>query len=300
MPRPLTGLWPPACTPFTADGAIDEKRFVAHARRLLADGAEGLAVLGTTSEANSLTMAERKRAVDLLIEAGIPADRLLPGTGGCALGDVVELSRYASDKGCAAVLVLPPFYFKNVNDDGIFNFFAELIGRLGSAAPRMLLYHIPPQAVIGFSLELIGRLRKEFPEVVVGLKDSSNNWDNTRSIIEAFPGFAVFPGSESNAVKAIRLGAAGCITASGNANAKNLARLLKIARTDEAEALQAEVNGVRSAIEKHGLMQATKAVLAARYKDDNWLRLRVPLLPITPEVRKSLLADPSIVKLLAE
>lgn len=298
MPRPLTGLWPPVSTPFAADGSIDEKRLVAHSKRLLADGADGLAILGTTSEANSQSVEERLRQMELHVAAGIPAERLLPGTGACAIDDVVTLSRRAGELGCSGVLMLPPFYYKNVTGDGIFAFFARVIEKLGAKAPRILLYHIPQQAVVGFPLDLVRRLREAFPEVVVGLKDSSGNWENTKAIIDAFPGFAVFPGSESNALRALKAGAAGFITASGNANAFGISRLIAMKDAPEAPRMEEEVNAVRLAMDKRGIFPTTKAVLAARYGDDAWLNMRPPLLPLPESARADLVRDPAIVRLL--
>jgi len=297
---PLAGLWPPVATPFEASGAVDLSRIVSHSRRLLADGAHGLAVLGTTSEANSLTLDERRQVIDAHVEAGIEPGRLLPGTGASAVDDVVALSRHAFRQGCAGVLMLPPFYYKNVSDDGLFAFFAAVIERLGAEAPRILLYHIPPQTVIGFSFDLVDRLIRAFPGVVCGIKDSSGDWENTRGLIERFPGFAVFPGAESRALEAMQRGAAGCISASANINAKGIRRLLDTWQRPGAKALQDELNAVRKAVESRGLIGAVKAVLAARYDDDAWLRLRPPLMQISEAKRKELLADLAVVNLLNE
>jgi 4-hydroxy-tetrahydrodipicolinate synthase len=159
MKPALAGLWPPVATPFRADGAVDTVRLVKHSRTLLSDGAHGLAVLGTTSEANSLTLDERRRVIDAHLEGGIEATRLLPGTGACAVDDAVALTRHAAEIGAAAVLLLPPFYYKKVTDDGLFNFVSAVIERSGARVPRILLYHIPPMASIGWSIDLVGRFR---------------------------------------------------------------------------------------------------------------------------------------------
>jgi 4-hydroxy-tetrahydrodipicolinate synthase len=299
MASPLAGLWPPVSTPFRPDGSVDEVRLVRHSKQLLADGAHGLAILGTTSEANSLTLDERRRVIDAHLEAGIPAERLLPGTGACAVGDAVALSRHAGEIGAAAVLLLPPFYYKKVSDDGLFAFVARLIEGCGGNAPRIMLYHIPPVAMVGWSAELIARLRDAFPDLIAGMKDSSGDAENTLQMIEAFPeGFAVFPGAEVYLLRALRAGAAGCISASANINAAGIRRLYDRWREPEAEALQAELNAVRKAVEARVMIPALKAVLAARYRDPAWLTVRPPLLPIPEATRAELLADPAIVRLL--
>lgn len=294
----LAGLWPPVATPFRADGAVDVGRLVKHSRTLLSDGAHGLAILGTTSEANSLTLDERRRVIDAHVEAGIEASRLIPGTGACAIDDAVALTRHASEIGAAAVLLLPPFYYKKVTDDGLFEFVSAVIERSGSRVPRVLLYHIPPMASIGWSIDLVGRLKDAYPDVIVGMKDSSGDFEHTKRMIEAFPKFAVFPGAEVYVLKAMQAGAVGCISASANINAFGIRHLLDRWQKPEAEELQAELNGVRKAVESRVMIPSLKAVLAARYNDPTWLNVRPPLMKISDAMRGELLADPAIVRLL--
>ena len=298
MQQALTGLWPPVSTPFTADGAVDFSRLVRHCQVLLRDGATGLAILGTTSEANSLTLAERRRVIDACVEAGIPAEKLLPGTGACALGDAVELSRHAGEIGCAGVLLLPPFYYKNVPDDGLFAFVGTLIERSGPRVPRIMLYHIPPTAIVGWPTDLVGRLIAAFPGIVAGMKDSSGDFDHVLAMISSFPGFAVFPGSELHLLRGMQAGAAGCISASANVNARGIAYLAANWRDPDAQRLQDEVNAVRRAVETYGLVPSNKAILAERYKDPVWRNVRPPLLPLDEEKRRALLAMPPIAALL--
>ena len=216
--QPFSGVLVPVLTPFTPSGEPDAGRFIAFCRWLLDQGAGGLAIFGTTSEANSMSPGERMELLDRLIEAGIPAQKLMPGTGACAMTDAAMLVRHAVDRGCGGVLMLPPFYYKGVSDDGIFAFISGVIDKVGSPALKLFLYHIPPMAVVGFSLELVGRLITAYPETVVGLKDSSGDWSNTAALLERLPGFAVFPGSEVFLLDGLRKGAVGCITASGNVN----------------------------------------------------------------------------------
>ena len=298
MTTPLAGLWPPVSTPFGADGSLDTGRLVKHSRALLADGANGLAILGTTSEANSLTLAERRRVIDAHVEAGIEPGRLLPGTGACAIDDAVELTRHAGEIGAAGVLLLPPFYYKKVPDDGLFAFIAKVIERSGPRLPRIMLYHIPQMAGIGFSVELTGRLIEAFPGIVAGMKDSSGDQENTKKMIDAFPGFAVFPGAEVYLVKALSWGAPGCISASANVNARGIRALLDHGREPGADRLQEEANAVRKAVESRVMIPSLKAVLAARYNDPTWLNVRAPLMRISEPARAELLADPAIVRLL--
>ena len=298
MTPALAGLWPPASTPFRADGSVDETRMVKHSRTLLADGATGLAILGTTSEANSLTLDERRRVIDVHVEAGIDAGALLPGVGACAIDDAATLVRHAGELGAAGVLLLPPFYYKKVSDDGLFAFVARLIDRAGAKVPRIMLYHIPPVAMVGWSIELVGRLRNAFPGVIVGMKDSSGDAEHTRKMIEAHPGFAVFPGAEVYLLKALNWGSPGCISASANINARGIRRLLDQWREPAAERIQEELNAVRKAVESRVMIPALKAVLAKRYADPAWRHVRPPLVEISAAAEADLLGDPAIVELL--
>jgi 4-hydroxy-tetrahydrodipicolinate synthase len=296
--QPLAGLWTPAATPFRADGQVNTSRFAEHCKALLADGSTGLAILGTTSEANSLTVAERRRIIDACARAGIAPDRLLPGTGATALEDAATLTRHAADIGCAGVLLLPPFYYKNVSDDGLFAFVAGLIERVGANVPRILLYHIPPIAVVGWSVSLVGRLIEAFPGIVAGMKDSSGDFDHVVEMIDSFPGFAVFPGAERHLLNGMQAGAVGCISASANVNARGIAGLIDHWRDPDAVRRQADANAIRDAVEARGLIPSVKAVLAARYGDETWRAVRPPLMPLGADDIRDLLADPAIAGLL--
>jgi 4-hydroxy-tetrahydrodipicolinate synthase len=178
--------------------------------------------------------------------------------------------------------MLPPFYYKGVSDDGIFAFISGVIDRVGSPALRMFLYHIPPMAVIGYSLDLVGRLIKAYPDAVVGLKDSSGDWSNTAALLERFPGFAVFPGSEVFLLDALRKGGAGCITASGNVNVPGIRQLYENWRGPQAETLQAEITRLRTTLQAYPMIPALKAIVAHYHSDPDWAAVRPPLVPLNP------------------
>ena len=196
--------------------------------------------------------------LDRLLDAGISPRMLLPGTGCCALPDTVALTRHAMKSGCFGVLLLPPFYYKSVTDDGIFESVAETIARVGDDRLRVYLYHIPQMTGVGFSLPLIERLIAAFPGVVVGIKDSSGDWKNTQALLERLPGFEVLPGSETYLLDALRLGGAGCISATANVNVRAIHALVEAWETPEAEAMQQGLWAVRTAIEKYPLVAASK------------------------------------------
>jgi 4-hydroxy-tetrahydrodipicolinate synthase len=289
----LSGVLAPVLTPFQQDLSPDVRRFVRHCRWLLAQGCSGLAVFGTTSEANSLSSDERGRLLDALLAEGIPPERLLPGTGTCALTETVRLTAGAVRRGCAGVLMLPPFYYKGVSEEGLFRSFAEVIQRVGDDRLRIYLYHIPPVAQVGFSPKLVERLLRAYPKVIAGMKDSSGDFANTRTMLENFAndGFDVFVGSERFLLANLRGGGVGCITATGNVNPAAIDRLFREWRSPEADHLQEKVNAIRSAVEKFPTIPALKAIVAHYSGDEVWRTVRPPLVELAPADRDALLAD---------
>lgn len=282
MTRPdlFRGVLTPASTPFTRDYGVDADRFAAFCKWQLAEGANGLAIFGTTSEANSIALEERMEMLDRLIEAGVPAASLLPGTGTCALADTVRLTAHAVRAGCGGVLVLPPFYYKNPSEDGLFASFAEVIERVGDDRLRLYLYHFPQMAGVGIPLAVVERLVAAYPETVCGLKDSSGDWSNTEALIRAIPGFAVFPSSESRALDALSIGGAGCISATANINVRAIRRMIDHAGKPDAAAMHETAAAVRKVMEGYPLVPAVKAVLAHYSGDAEWARTCPPLTPL--------------------
>jgi len=203
----------------------------------------------------------------------------------------VTLVRHAVDHGCGGVLMLPPFYYKGVSDDGIFAFISGVIDKAGSPALKLFLYHIPPMAVVGFSLDMVGRLIKAYPETVVGLKDSSGDWNNTAGLLERYPGFAVFPGSEVFLLDGLRKGAVGCITASGNVNVPGIKKVYDNWRGPQADALQAEITTLRNTLQAYPMVPALKRIVAHHHNDPNWAAVRPPLVPLSEAQSAALIAD---------
>jgi len=291
--RRLGGVLAPVLTPFQADLSPDPRRFANHCRWLLAQGCAALAPFGTTSEANSLSIEERERLLEYLLADGADPARLLPGTGCCALPDTVRLTRLAMRHGCAGVLMLPPFYYKGVSDDGLFRSFAEVIERVGDARLRVYLYHIPPVAHVGIGPKLVERLLAAYPGVVAGMKDSSGDWQNTKTMLDAFArsGFDVFAGSEKFLLATMRGGGVGCITASANVNAAAIDRLYREWRSPDADRLQEGVNAIRDALEKVPVIPGLKQVVAHHAGDPAWRTVRPPLVDLAPAATAALLAD---------
>ena len=287
----IRGVLAPVITPFDRDLRPDPKRLASHCRWLVTHDV-GLAVFGTNSEANSLTLDEKLARLAALLVAGLPPARMMPGTGCCAVPDTVELTRRAVVNGCAGVLMLPPFYYKNVSDDGLFASFAEVIERVGDPRLRIYLYHIPQVSNVPITLTLIERLLAKYPGIVAGVKDSSGEWSNTRSMLERFQpeGFDVFSGSETYLLATLRGGGAGCISGVANVNAPAVAKLAQTWKNTDAEQQQAALDKVRAAFLKYMPIPALKAVLAHHSGNDEWGIVRPPLMALTAEQRQNLIA----------
>ena len=191
----ISGVNCAAATPLNADLSPDLGLFVEHGKHLLAAGCDGIALLGTTGEANSFSLAERKAILEAAVKGGIPPTRLLPGTGLAAAPDTVELTRHALGLGMTRVVMLPPFYYKGVTDDGLFAAYARIIEAVGDARLRIVLYHIPQVSGVPLGRALVARLIAAFPEIVVGIKDSAGDLANMQAIAAAHPGFAVLAGA---------------------------------------------------------------------------------------------------------
>jgi 4-hydroxy-tetrahydrodipicolinate synthase len=280
----IRGVLSPVVTPFRPDLTPDPERFVRHCRWLLSQNV-GLAVFGTNSEANSLSVDERIELLDRLVGEGLDPTRMMPGTGCCALPDSVRLTAHAMKLGCAGVLMLPPFYYKGVSDEGLFRNFAEVIERVGDRRLRVYLYHIPPVAQVPITLFLIDRLLKNYPDSVAGLKDSSGDWNNTKAVLDAFAasGFDVFPGSETFLLAGMRNGGAGCISATANVNPGPIARLAATWQDISAEAQQTRLDEIRAIVQSYVMIPALKAAIAHYGDDPGWATVRPPFVALTRE-----------------
>jgi 4-hydroxy-tetrahydrodipicolinate synthase len=287
----MRGVLAPVITPFATDLRPDAARLVRHCRWLLAQDV-GLAVFGTNSEANSMTVPEKLELLDALVEAGIPAARMMPGTGCCAFPDTVLLTRHAVEAGCGGVLMLPPFYYKGVSDDGLFASYAEVIERVGDPRLRIYLYHIPPVSQVPISLALIERLLERYPTAIAGVKDSSGDFDNTRAMLERFApmGFAVFSGSESFLLATLRGGGAGCISATANVNPAAIAALAREWQCADAESRQAKLDAVRAIFQRFPMIPALKGAVAHFAADQAWANVRPPLVALTASQRSQCIA----------
>jgi 4-hydroxy-tetrahydrodipicolinate synthase len=289
----IEGVLSPVITPFRKDYSPDAERFVAHCRWLLRSGCAGLAVFGTNSEANSLSVSEKKSLLEKLVAGGVSPAQLMPGTGHCALSDSIELTRAAVQMGCAGVLMLPPFYYKGVSDEGLYRNFAEIIERVGDERLQLYLYHIPPVSQVAISLSLIERLLSKYPGIVAGVKDSSGDWANTKSMLDAFAkdGFDVFAGSETFLLDNMRGGGKGCITATGNINPGPIANVYRNWRSADADKLQAGITATRKIVQKQPMIPALKSAVAHFGNDPQWKTVRPPLVELNANQEKELISE---------
>jgi 4-hydroxy-tetrahydrodipicolinate synthase len=276
------GVWAPALTPLDADLVPDAARCAAHLRWLLDNGCHGVAVFGTTGEATSFSADERMALLDAALAAGIPPGRLMIGTGCCALTDTLRLTRHAVEAGCNRVLMLPPFYYKGMSDEGLFASYAEVIERLGRADLELFLYHFPRLSGVPITPGLVERMCAAYPEVVHGVKDSSGDAASTADFIARFPDLAIFPGTEMLLLAGLEQGGVGCITASANVNAPAVRRVYDAWRSDsgEAAALQETISAHRVALQSQPLIPTLKRLVARERDDPAWLIMRPPLSPM--------------------
>lgn len=288
--QPITGVIAPNLTFFNDDLSIATDLYVAHAKRLLESGCAGLAPFGTTGEALSVGIDERITAINALVDAGIDPKKLVPGTGLTSLADTARLSTACLDAGCAGVMVLPPFYFKGVPDDGLYAYFAKLIEMIGRDDLKIYLYHIPQVAGVGLPIDVVRRLRADFPEQIVGIKDSSGVWENTKALLE-IDGLIVYPGSELPLIEAMEMGAPGCITATANLNAAGVAEVIKNFKAGDvgkARTLHEGVKTFRLTVQGYAPIPAQKRLLSMWLKDPRMATLRPPLLSMSTEDAQAL------------
>ncbi len=291
----IEGVYCAAATPLKADGTPDLALFGAHARTLLEEGCHGVALLGSTGEAASFGIRERMDLLEAAMAAGVPASALLPGTATCAVADTVALTRHAVDAGVKGVVMLPPFYYTAFSDEGLFQFYAQVIEGVGDDRLRVVLYHIPILTGVPISHALIARLLEAFPGIVVGIKDSDGKIENMQAMSAAFPGFGVLAGADPLLLPVLQAGGAGCITATSNV----VARELRVVYDHWNDPLQAEavktaqevIVAWRTLTNAFVQLPTVKAMLARRRGDMGWLNVHPPFTPLAAAERETVWAQ---------
>ena len=282
----LRGVIAAAATPITADFEPDLQRFVALCRKLLEQGCDGLNICGTTGEATSFTVTQRM-ALMSAAAAALPLSGMMVGTGAAALADAVALTRHAAVLGFAGALIIPPFYYKGVDDDGMLRFFARLVDATAEKPIDLYLYNFPALSGVAYSERLVERLCAEFGSRIAGLKDSSGDLDYAKGIVTAVPALRVFPSNEAVLLRARAGEFAGCISASANVNAEYCARAFHAGD----EAALATAAKIRALVSRKPLIASVKAVLAHRMNDPAFEALMPPLAPLSGDDRRRLIED---------
>jgi len=290
---PARGIWSAALTPLKADLSIDCAHLTQHAKFLLDKGCHGIGLFGTTGEANAFSAAERMTALESLLTDGLSPNILMIGTGCCAITDTAALTRHAIECGVTKILALPPFYYKNVTDDGLFRSFAEVIDRTASNDLELYLYHFPAMSQTPISANLIAMLCEHFPKTIAGVKDSSGDLEHSLALASRFPSLAIFPGNETYLFAALEKGCAGCISASANANPHGIRKIFDDCLTGgkSTHALQGDAFAIREVFDRHPLVSALKQHAAWSSGNDDWLRLRPPLMALEEKAVAILRSD---------
>ena len=271
-------------TPMRDDLSVDLDRMAVHCRWLLANGCNGLGILGTTGEANSLGVSERIAVMEGLVERDIPAAKLMPGTGTTAITDTVLLTKKAIALGCPGVLVLPPFFYKNPSEDGLVAYFSEVIERTGGAA-KLFIYHFPAQSAVPVTVPMVARLMKRYSGVVKGVKDSSGDFENTKRYVDAFAadGFEVYCGDDGHLQRLLQAGGAGCITAASNVGCSVSAQVYAGWDKPAGATAQETLSAIRKAVTSAALIPGLKSLVARNTGDKSWLTMRPPHLKLGAE-----------------
>lgn len=285
------GILAAVLTPIREDLAPDFSVWIQRCQWLLDQGCNGLAVLGTTSEANAFSVPERLAMLDALGQSDIPGAAVIPGTGCCALSDTVALTKKAMEIGAAGVLVLPPFYYKPVSDNGLFDAYSAVIDRVADDRLKIYLYHIPQNTGVPITYGLIEKLRNAYPDTVVGIKDSAGDFANMEGMIRNFPEFRVFSGSDAFLLDLLRAGGAGSITACNNVCAALSASVFAHWQDAKADALQKAVTDVRAVVQKYPLVAALKEIVARTTGVPDWRRLHAPQEPLSDAEADALVSE---------
>ncbi len=292
-PPIMKGVNAAVVTPMNKDLSADIGLLYAHCTWLLENGCDGLGILGSTGEANSFSARERIDIIQGLAKAGLPMEKTMPGTGSSAFTDTVDVTRCAMDVGAGGVLMLPPFFYSDVSDDGIYNAFAEIIHRVDAQRLRVYLYHIPKFSGVPISHDLIARLIADFPETVVGLKDSNGIVENMLEMIKKFPGFAIFTGADEMFLDILQAGGAGCITANSNF-ASSLMQKIYSSWIDKGEIDNASndtVRQIRSLALQYPFVEAVKSIMADHSGTTSWLNIRPPFTLLDETDKATLIAE---------
>ncbi len=290
MTTPFRGVWTAIMTPLEPDGRIAYDLLSAHCRWLFSKGVDGVTLFGTSGEGQSFSMDERREALEQLLASGIPAAKVSVGTATSALAETAALTRHAAALGVAGALVLPPFFFKGVSDDGVYESFARLCEMLKGVKTRLVLYHIPQVSAVNVAPKVVARLAKAYPDLIAGVKDSSGDWDNTAEMLKLSPQLAIMVGHEPYVPRLLKAGGTGTICGVANVRPDLIRRLHDAAGKPDEAALVDAVTKICTLVTDVPFVPAIKALIADQSGDDRWLNVRPPLVASSAAERKRLVA----------
>ena len=290
----ITGVHSAVATPVAPDGSIATDLFLDHCRALLDEGCHGLAPLGTTGEAINFGLSERMALLDSMAEGGIDPGALIPGTGALSVTDTVVLTAHATDLGAKGALIVPPFYYKNPDEEGLYRFYSRVVEGVGDDRLRLVLYHIPQMSTVPISHDLIERLMTAFPGIACGIKDSSGDLENMKAICARFPGFSVLSGADPLMLPVLQAGGAGCITAASNIAPAPLRKVWDnwkdASKAAEVDAAQQEIKAWRGLSTSYAQIPTTKAMIGRVRGDMTWANLRPPFVELSEVERADVFA----------
>lgn len=291
------GSYVAVLTPMTDALEPDIPLLLAHSQAMLDQGAQGIALLGTTGEANSFTLPERMKIMSGLIDGGIPGSKIMVGTGCCSYGETVLLNKYALELGINSVLMLPPFYYKHVEDQGLFNYFEKVVHETADDRLEIYLYHFPKLTGLDLSIDLLGKLINEFPGIFVGLKDSGGDVNHMQQVIDHFPDFKLFAGTEKYLLDIMRRGGAGCISATANVTVSACTQVFANWQSAEADILQKKLTAMRSCFEGLPFTGILKQYLANLEQKPSWLNIRPPNSLVSGEALTNIITQLNQIKI---
>lgn len=291
MAGAIKGVYCAAATPLDENLNPDLGKLAAHAQRLIADGCHGVAMLGSTGEANSFSLGERKAMLEAVVNAGVPGEKLLPGTGVPAFPETIELTKHALSVGVRTVVMLPPFYYKGVTDQGLIDSYSRIIDTIGDNRLQVILYHIPPIAQVAIPPSVIAALLEKFPGAFVGVKDSGGDLDHMKMLVQTFPSLSILAGADPFMLPLLKEGGAGCITATSNLVGAQLRTVFdnfdKPEQAPAVEAAQARIVSLRNLSNSYVQIPTIKTMVAHRTRDEGWCRVRPPFVALDAAQRQA-------------
>ena len=275
------GVLAASLTPLDENGTPHGPALADHVNTLFDNGCDAALLFGTTGEGLSFSVEERIAALDAVLDAGVPPHRLLIGTGALALPDATRLSKHATEHGVGGVLVLPPFHFTDISDEGLIATYDQLIQGVDAPDLRLYFYHYPNLTQVPVSFFVIETLREQYPEQIAGIKDSSNEWDHQDALCSSFPDLQVFTGSERHLTPLLRAGGAGCISATVNVTAPLAQQVVRDWQTDaQFASTQSTLTELRTRLSQFPTIPALKQLMAWRHDRPAWSAVRPPLAPL--------------------